>query len=344
MAASPSLGLTEEQQAIAELAFELGQKYADRRFDDHEASLAQWDELAASGLTGLSLPRSTAAPAACSSSARRRAARGRRLPRREARDLDRDRRHDPRAPRDAGAAASAGFPGIAAGTTRFCFALTEPGAGSNSRTSRRARERVGRRLARHRREDVHLGARVVGGDDARRAGRRERRPVRSSRSRLPARGHRVRRACSVDAPAFEYQWSVFFDVRAPRRGHASASRAGARRRCSTGSTPSGSSSPRRRSASAAGASTARSEYARERVVFDVPIGAHQAVQHPLAEALIAARGRVGAARRALRGSTTRASRPAWSRTSRRSPPATPASSPPTARCRPSAAAASPTTR
>ena len=29
-----------------------------------------------------------------------------------------------------------------------------------------------------------------------------------------------------------------------------------------------------------------SEYARERVVFDVPIGQHQAVQHPLAEALI----------------------------------------------------------
>jgi alkylation response protein AidB-like acyl-CoA dehydrogenase len=27
-------------------------------------------------------------------------------------------------------------------------------------------------------------------------------------------------------------------------------------------------------------------YARERVVFDVPIGAHQAIQHPLAEALI----------------------------------------------------------
>jgi hypothetical protein len=32
--------------------------------------------------------------------------------------------------------------------------------------------------------------------------------------------------------------------------------------------------------------TRASEYARERVVFDVPIGEHQAVQHPLAEALI----------------------------------------------------------
>ena len=48
--------LTEEQRAIAELAFAIGAKYADRRFDDHDASLAQWEELAASGLTGLSLP------------------------------------------------------------------------------------------------------------------------------------------------------------------------------------------------------------------------------------------------------------------------------------------------
>src|SRR5258706_13310375 len=54
--ASANVDLTEEQQAIAELAFQLGQKYADRRFDDHEASMAQWDDLAASGLTGLSIP------------------------------------------------------------------------------------------------------------------------------------------------------------------------------------------------------------------------------------------------------------------------------------------------
>ena len=31
--------LSAEQKAIAELAFGLGAKYADRRFDDHEASL-----------------------------------------------------------------------------------------------------------------------------------------------------------------------------------------------------------------------------------------------------------------------------------------------------------------
>ena len=66
-------------------------------------------------------------------------------------------------------------------------------------------------------------------------------------------------------------------------------------------------------------------YARERVVFDVPIGAHQAVQHPLAESLDRARGRLGADGARRRASSTRASRPGSSRTWRRSPPATPAS-------------------
>ena len=34
-------GLSEEQREIAELAFTLGAKYADRRFEDHSASLEQ---------------------------------------------------------------------------------------------------------------------------------------------------------------------------------------------------------------------------------------------------------------------------------------------------------------
>ena len=47
---------TTEQREIAEVAFAIGAKYADRRFDDHSASLAQWEDLSAAGLTGLSLP------------------------------------------------------------------------------------------------------------------------------------------------------------------------------------------------------------------------------------------------------------------------------------------------
>ena len=49
-------------------------------------------------------------------------------------------------------------------------------------------------------------------------------------------------------------------------------------------------------------------YARERVVFDVPIGAHQSIQHPLAEALVAARGRMGARRGGRPRARRRASR------------------------------------
>ena len=48
--------LSLEQREIADLAFALGAKYADRRFDDHDASLDQWRDLSAAGLTGLSLP------------------------------------------------------------------------------------------------------------------------------------------------------------------------------------------------------------------------------------------------------------------------------------------------
>jgi alkylation response protein AidB-like acyl-CoA dehydrogenase len=49
-------GLTFEQEQIAELAFTIGSTHAKRSFSDHEASLAQWDELAKVGLTSLSLP------------------------------------------------------------------------------------------------------------------------------------------------------------------------------------------------------------------------------------------------------------------------------------------------
>ena len=41
-------------------------------------------------------------------------------------------------------------------------------------------------------------------------------------------------------------------------------------------------------------------YARERVVFDVPIGTHQAVQHPLAESLIGLEGAWGLTEAAAR--------------------------------------------
>ena len=135
-------GLTIEQREIADLAFSLGAKYGDRRFDDHEASLAQWDDLAESGFTALSLPEEHGGLGGMLELvlvAERLAAGG--FP----------------AAKLVIATSIAGsiigrngspeqlerwLPGMAAGTTRFCFALTEPAAGSNSRNLRTFAERT----------------------------------------------------------------------------------------------------------------------------------------------------------------------------------------------------------
>ena len=68
-----------------------------------------------------------------------------------------------------------------------------------------------------------------------------------------------------------------------RRRTGSARRARASPTSSTASIPSASWSRSRRSASARTRCAARREYARERVVFDRPIGQNQGIQHPLAE-------------------------------------------------------------
>ena len=124
--------LTEEQRAIAELAFAIGAKYADRRFDDHDASLAQWEELAASGLTGLSLPEEHGGGGgmlelciACE----RLAAGGypaAKLVISTAMAGTMIARHGTPEQQERW------LPGIASGRNRFCFAFTEPEAGSNA--------------------------------------------------------------------------------------------------------------------------------------------------------------------------------------------------------------------
>ena len=89
-----------EQKAIAELAFELGARYENRRFDDH----------APRSRSGTSSRERRPHRALAARGARRRGRDARALPRlgaacrrrlsgREARDLDRDRGHDRRAPR-----------------------------------------------------------------------------------------------------------------------------------------------------------------------------------------------------------------------------------------------------
>lgn len=280
--------LTVEQREIGEVAFALGERYADRRFDDHEASLAQWDDLREAGLTGLSLPEEHGGAGGmldlCIASERL-AAGG--FP---AAKLVISTsiagtviaRHGTEAQR------ARWLPGIAAGTTRFCFAFTEPEAGSNAN---RLRTRLtgpagAMRLSGQKTYISALEsseAMIVVAADPQRGG------LTLVVLPLPCEGlthHPVR----MSAPSFEQQWHVFYDdVAIPEDGVLGEPGAGAR-------TLFDGLNPERLIVASQAVGVGRwclaraAEYASQRVVFDVPIGAHQAVQHPLAEALIATEG------------------------------------------------------
>jgi alkylation response protein AidB-like acyl-CoA dehydrogenase len=280
--------LTSEQKAIAELAFGLGARFEERRFDDHNASLEQWRALAEVGLTGLSLPVEHGGAGGmlelCLASERL-AAGGYpagKLVISTAIAGTIVARHGTAEQR------AAWLPGIADGTGRFCFAFTEPGAGSNAN---RLATTVARRdgVWRLNGQKTYISALessewmiVVA-----------RAPDDGALAVLvlptPCDGVAATRV-EVEVPAFEHQWSVWFDdvpvpedafLGAPDRGGAvlfdglnperlvvASQAVGVGRYCL---------------ARAAG-------YARERAVFGAPIGSHQAVQHPLAEALVRLEG------------------------------------------------------
>jgi alkylation response protein AidB-like acyl-CoA dehydrogenase len=286
MQKTQSLGsaLTEEQEAIAELGFELGRKYADRDFDDHEASIAQWRDLTETGLTGLSIPEEYGGAGGMLElivAAERLAAGG--YP----------------AAKLVIATAIAGsilsrcasleqqqlwLPGIAAGTTRFCFALTEPGAGSNVRNLQtRSEPTAGGWHIRGEKTFISAlessDAMILVTKDADSGG------LSLFAFPLPREGIEWTQV-RVVAPAFEYQWSVFFDCELPDETLIGTAGDGARALFAG-------LNPERLIVAAQSVGIGRwcleraKQYAGERVVFDQPIGAHQAIQHPLAEALIA---------------------------------------------------------
>jgi len=281
--AHPNLGLTPEQRGIAELAFELGQKYGERRFDEHEASMAQWDDLAASGLTALSIPEEYGGAGGMFElilAAERLSAGG--FP----------------AAKLVIATAIAGsilarsgsseqkqrwLPGVAEGTTKFCFGFTEPGAGSNARNLRTtaAKTSVGWQI---RGEKTYISAlessdaMLLVAKDASSGG------LSVFAFPLPQEGVAWSQV-NVEAPAFEFQWNVFFDFEVGDDALIGSAGAG-------GKALFDGLNPERLIVAAQGVGIGRwcleraRSYAATRVVFDVPIGAHQAIQHPLAEALI----------------------------------------------------------
>jgi alkylation response protein AidB-like acyl-CoA dehydrogenase len=291
-------GLTDEQHAIADLAFELGAKYGGRRFDDHSASLAQWDDLAASGLTGLSLPEAHGGAGGmfelCLASERL-AAGG--FP----------------AAKLVIATAIAGsilarngtpeqqsrwLPSIATGETCFSFAFTEPAAGSNANRIRtEARYEGGRWLIRG--EKTYISALESSNAMLLVAKDRESGRLTLLALELPHPSIKVVRV-QVEVPVFEHQWSVYYDDVEVTEDAMIGGPGGGAQALFDGL------NPERLVVAAQAVGVGRwcleraAQYAQERVVFDVPIGTHQAVQHPLAEALIAVEAAAGLTDRAAR--------------------------------------------
>jgi alkylation response protein AidB-like acyl-CoA dehydrogenase len=279
---------TLEQREIGEVAFALGERYADRRFDDHEASLAQWDDLRAAGLTGLSLPEEHGGAGGllelCIASERI-AAGGfpaAKLVIATAMAGTMIARHGTDAQR------ARWLPGIAAGTTRFCFAFTEPEAGSNAN---RLRSRVSGTAGAMRLsgQKAYISAlesseaMIVVAADPERGG------LTLVVLALPCEGL-TRHPVRMSAPSFEQQWHVFYDDVAVPEDAVLGERGGGGRVLFDGL------NPERLIVASQAVGVGRwclaraADYASRRVVFDVPIGAHQAVQHPLAEALVALEG------------------------------------------------------
>ncbi|HEX5192993.1 MAG TPA: acyl-CoA dehydrogenase family protein [Solirubrobacteraceae bacterium] len=274
----------DERRQIAELAFSLGARYADRSFSDRDAARAQWDELSRAGLAALSLPpehggvggmadlclvveRLSAGGFPAGKLTISTAVAGSIIAR-NASDAQR----------------KAWLPGIADGSLRFCFAITEPGAGSNSANLATRARRDGD-LWRIAGQKTYISAvddsdvMLLVARDADSGG------LSLFAVPLPCDALDLQRVTTM-VPTPEHQWTVFLDdlpigadalIGEPGRG---------------GRALFDGLNPERLVVAAQAVGIGRwclqqaIAHARERVVFDAPIGRHQAVQHPLAEAYI----------------------------------------------------------
>ncbi|MDN5917297.1 MAG: acyl-CoA/acyl-ACP dehydrogenase [Pseudonocardia sp.] len=284
MTGTAPTGATERAE-LARLAFALGEKYADRSLGDEQAAEAQWQDLRRAGLPAISLPEEHGGAGDTADLClvvERLAAGGYPAPKLTistavagsiiARHGTADQRRR-------------WLPGIASGELRFCFALTEPGAGSNSANLATRAERVGDGW-RVSGEKTYISA--VDSSDVMVLVARD---VESGGLTLLALDlpdsrlalHRV----DVHVPVAENQWTVFLDgVDVP--GNAVIGETGRGMRAVFDGL-----NPERLVVAAQAVGIGRwclnraTAYAGQRVVFDVPIGSHQAVAHPLAEAYVA---------------------------------------------------------
>jgi alkylation response protein AidB-like acyl-CoA dehydrogenase len=283
-----SHGFTTEQTQIREVAYALGSKYADRRFGDLDASHEQWDQLSGTGFTGLSLPAEYGGDAGILElclALERTAAGGFPaaklvistaiagcLMTRHGSDQQRQRF----------------LPGIADGSMRFCFALTEAGSGSNAMRMRTTARREGSGY-RINGEKTYISALESSDAMLLVAQTPDDGGLGVFALELPRPEITMTRV-GVEVPIFEQQWTLHFDdLVLPEEARIGAPGEGLRVLFDG-------LNPERLTVAAQAVGLGRwcleraVEYARERVVFEVPIGTHQAVQHPLAEAHIGIEG------------------------------------------------------
>lgn len=273
-----------ERAALADLAFSLGAKYENRRFNDLGAAREHWADVCAAGLPAVSLPAEYGGAGGLMDLlvvAERLAAGG-----------------YPAGKLTISTAISGAIisrhgtpqqkqqwlPGIGDGSLRFCFALTEAGAGSNSAriSTQASRTPGGWRING---EKTYIS----GADDSdiMLVVARDAEGGSFSLFALPLPCERLQmQPVGVIVGVPERQWTIYFDdVEVPDDAMIASPGGGA------GALFDGL-NPERLIVAAQAVGIGRwclakaAAYARQRVVFDVPIGQHQAVQHPLAEALI----------------------------------------------------------
>jgi alkylation response protein AidB-like acyl-CoA dehydrogenase len=283
--AQPLTGLSDEEQQFAEVAYEIASAYADRSFGDRDAIDAYWDDCRKAGMCGLGVPeeyggagedlfplvvateRTSAAGFPATRLVTGQGMCGRILLR--AGDLEQQQRW---------------LPALATGDARFSFGLTEAGSGSNAQKMRTTARRKGGGWVLNGEKtyitafdecDVMLlAANAV--DD----GGITLFLVEDPRSRI------LSQPVHLGMTIYERHWTLFVDdlelgpeavVGEVGKGFRAMFAALNCERLLVGAQSLG--LGRHGLSRAVG-------YAKEREVFDIPIGAHQAVQHPLAEAYV----------------------------------------------------------